>query len=70
MAKKVKELEINDKFYDLIRAIPGPDGFYKSNAEASYMIAGTLMVTAGITVPEVLDILTQLYWATAECYGG
>lgn len=64
------KIEVSYTFYSLVRTIPGADGFWKSRAELSYVSAGEKMVQAGMPEEQVLDILTELYWDTAECYGG
>lgn len=70
MAKTSAPVEATLIFLELVKAIPGADGFWKYRAELSYLTAAQAMVKAGMPEERVLDILTELYWDTAECFGG
>lgn len=53
-----------------IIAIAGDEGFWKSSSEATFLSAGERLVNKGFTEEEVVDLLSDLYYATADCYGG
>lgn len=62
---------MNDaEFQEIVRSVPGPDGFYKYRTEVEYLTAAYRLVQLGLTELEAVDMLTGLYWTTAECYGG
>jgi len=58
------------KLVDLVKEIPGEDGFWKSSAEDKYLHAAKVLRAKGMTTEEAVEFLASLYWAAAECYGG
>lgn len=60
----------DEKFQALVKAIPGPEGFYKYRAEVEYLTTAYMLVQLGLTAQAAVEILEGLYWTTAECYGG
>lgn len=61
----------NDQFRQRICEIPGDEeGFYKSDAEETFYQSGIELVERGFTEDEAIDFLSELYSATAGCFGG
>ena len=62
---------LNDQSLDKrIKAIPeGPDGFWKSDSEETYIMVGHQLKAKGMSDNEVVNTLELLYWAAASCYG-
>jgi hypothetical protein len=54
----------------IVNEIPGGDGFWRSSTEEAYIQAGTFLVDRGFTLMETLELLSTLYGATAEEFGG
>jgi uncharacterized protein with PhoU and TrkA domain len=52
-----------------IIAIAGGDGFWKSSSEDTFLEAGELLISKGFSEDEVVELLSELYYATAACYG-
>lgn len=50
--------------------VPGEDGFWVSSTEEAFINAGKFLVDRGFTLMETLELLTTLYGATAEEFGG
>jgi hypothetical protein len=63
-------LKVSPSFTERIRKIPGPDGFWKSSSEDEYVRAGFLLTKKGFTEDEAVELLSELYYAAANCYGG
>lgn len=57
------------RLVDRIRKIPGDEGFWKSSAEEAFIEAGMDMRLAGMEGDKIVEVLTSLYYAVAECYG-
>lgn len=53
-----------------IKAIPGEGGFWKSRSEETFMKAASDLSELGMDGEKIIRLLTDLYWATANCYGG
>lgn len=61
----------NEQFRQRISEIPGDEeGFYKSDAEETFYNSGIELVNRGFTEDQAIDFLSELYTATARCYGG
>ena len=57
------------QYRELIKEIPGPEGFWTSGCEDAYRAAAIRMDHAGMDQDEILDILQELYNATRGEYG-
>ncbi len=53
-----------------IATIPGGDGWWKSSGEDRFNEAATELIEHGYTEEEAIQLLTDLYWEVANCYGG
>lgn len=53
-----------------IKKIPGDDGWWKTAAEEYFNETAKKMVDNGFSEQEALDILSNIYWHVADCYGG
>lgn len=62
-------MAISASLKNAILAIP-EDGFWKSSAEDSFLDAGALLTEKGLAEDEIVDLLNDLYYAAASCYGG
>lgn len=58
-----------DEFNAAIEKIPGDEGFWTSSAESTYLSTGNTLVDKGFSHEEALEILSDLYWGAASCYG-
>lgn len=72
----IEEMEeaLNDstlRLEERIKLVPlSDDGFWKSSSEDTFIHVGMFLKKKGLTDDEVIDTLSQLYSATANCYGG
>lgn len=62
-------MSLSAEFKEEIIAIAGDDGFWKSSSEDTFLDAAELLLSKGFTESEVVDLLSELYYATAACYG-
>ena len=53
----------------LIKKIPGEQGWWHSSGEASFQSLATKLREHGVPAEVVLDVLTDAYLATAEEFG-
>lgn len=53
-----------------ILEIPGGDGFWKSESEKTFLKVARFLAKKGLNDDEIEDTLSQLYMATADCFGG
>lgn len=61
----------NEQLRQRISEIPGDEeGFYKSGSEETFYESGIELVNRGFSEDEAIEFLTQLYIATADCFGG
>lgn len=63
-------MSLSASLKESIIAIAGEDGFWKSSSEDIFLSAGERLINKGFTEEEVVDLLSDLYYATANCYGG
>lgn len=59
-----------DEFEKQLKTIPGDDGFWKNSTKDAYMDVADKMIEKGFTRQETLDLLSLLYQATADEFGG
>lgn len=52
-----------------IEKIPGVHGWWKNASRDEYMDVAEEMLAAGLGEDRVAEMLTDLYWAAAACYG-
>lgn len=64
---RAQEMILEDR---IINEVPGGDGFWKGSTEDAYLQAGKFLLDRGFTLMETLEMLTTLYGATAEEFGG
>lgn len=55
---------------EIIDQIPGEDGWWKSDAAKSYEDAAKILLEKGFTLEETEELLSDLYWSAADCFGG
>lgn len=53
-----------------ILAIPGDDGFWKSSSEETFLEMAEFLNEKGLSDGEIEYVLSELYMATADCFGG
>ncbi len=63
LEESIREL---DKELDTVQ----DDGWYVSSTREKYLASGIEMLEAGMERDNVISILTRLYWAAAEEFGG
>ena len=52
-----------------IKQIPGGDGWWKESSEDTFNKVAQDLVSHGFSPEQAIEILSDLYWATASCYG-
>lgn len=62
-------MSLSASLKEQIIAIAGEDGFWKSSSEDTFLDAGELLISKGFSEDEVVELLSELYYATAACYG-
>ena len=60
---------MTNKLKQAIDKIPDDEGWYKSGSKQRYMDLAKLLLGKGFTEDEVLEMLTEAYWAAAACFG-
>lgn len=58
-----------EKLLTDIDKIPGEEGWWTSSAGQSYRDAGELLLGRGLPPVMILELLSNLYWSAAECFG-
>jgi len=53
-----------------VKEIPGKDGFWSSSSEETFQEAAMLMTKRGLDVEDTIEILTDVYSAVANEFGG
>jgi hypothetical protein len=53
-----------------VKEIAGEDGFWKSSSESIYLENARKLLEKGFSEDETIDILSDLYYAAANCFGG
>jgi hypothetical protein len=61
---------MTDSMRESVRTIPGEEGFWKSSSESTYQEHAQILLNKGFSEEQTLDILSSLYYAAANCYGG
>ncbi len=75
--------EVTPELRKRIAAIPDPydpddpddeegreaDGWHKSSSEDRYVLAATQLQTLGMRDDDIVGLLSDLYWAAANCFG-
>lgn len=61
---------MTDSMRASVETIPGEEGFWKSSSERIYLEYAQILLDKGFNEEEVEDILSSLYYAAANCYGG
>lgn len=54
---------------DKIRKIPGNEGWWKSRSEDTFNEVAKKMKSRGFEEGEIINILSDLYYAVTNCYG-
>ena len=62
-------MKLSKEITNKIKIIPGAEGFWSSSSEEDFLEIGGKMVSKGISEEETLEMLSTLYFATANCYG-
>lgn len=62
-------MALSENIINEIKTIPGEEGFWSSGSEETFLEVGQKLVNKGISEDETLEILSTLYFATANCYG-
>lgn len=61
---------MDENMRDRVKDIAGEDGFWKSSSEAIYLENAQRLLKKGFSEDETIDILRDLYYAAANCFGG
>ena len=60
---------MNAQLIEDIEAIPGEDGFYKSNCEETFKRIAQQLIDRGFTAAEAVELLSSVYSAVSDEYG-
>lgn len=64
-------MTISNELKAEILAIPGDDdGFWKSSSEETFLEIAEFLNEKGLSDGEIEYVLSELYMATANCFGG
>lgn len=63
-------MSISDSLKQEILEIPGGDGFWKSSSEETFLRVAEMLSGEGLSDDDITYVLSELYYATANCYGG
>ena len=61
---------MNEKFPRQVKKISGSDGFWRSSTEDTFLRIADKLLEKGLSQDEILDILSSLYSAVANEFGG
>jgi hypothetical protein len=59
-----------EEFVKAINAIPGEQGYWKNHSKDVHNRAAHRLVGLGMTHEQAISFLSELYYATAEEFGG
>ena len=60
----------NKTLAEKIESIPGDSGWWKSSSEGTYLSIAKSMIAKGFDEDESVELLTDAYYAAANCFGG
>ena len=56
--------------YSYLDKIPGDEGWWKQETQASFRRAGQKLLAAGMKIEVIVPLFHSLYWAVAGEFGG